>query len=316
MALLSGCQNYIVLDSKGKIGQDEVNLILIATILMLIVVIPVIFMSVWFPLKYRASNKSAVYKPSWSHSTKIESVVWLVPIIIVTILAVITWKTTHDLDPYKPLDSKVAPIEVDAVSLDWKWLFIYPDLHIATVNELAFPVNTPLNFRITSDTVMNSLFIPEIGTQIYAMAGMQTQLHLIANKQGTFMGYSSNYSGAGFSDMKFNALSMSSDDFNAWVAKVRASSNALNPQVYEQLTKPTEKVAPIYYSSVTDGLFKQAVDKYMTTHSTDAASADAKPAADMKGMDMKGMDMKGMNMPADGSMKMGSNEGANKPSGS
>ena len=153
---------------------------------MLIVVIPVIFMTLYFAWKYRESNTSATYTPNWSYSHRIEAVVWAVPIAIILVLGTITWKTTHELDPYKPLESSVKPITIEVVSLDWKWLFIYPDQHIATVNEIQFPANTPVNFKITSDTVMNVFFIPQLGSQIYAMAGMQTQVNLIADAPGTY----------------------------------------------------------------------------------------------------------------------------------
>ena len=161
-ALLSGC-DMALLDPKGQIGLEQRSLILTALGLMLIVVIPVIVMTIVFTRKFRASNTDAKYTPNWSHSNKIEAVVWTVPIIIIAILATLTWKTTHELDPYKPLVSDVKPIRVDVISLDWKWLFVYPDLGIATVNELAFPANTPVNFRITSNSVMNSFFIPRLG---------------------------------------------------------------------------------------------------------------------------------------------------------
>ncbi|WP_265449235.1 ubiquinol oxidase subunit II, partial [Aeromonas salmonicida] len=222
-SLLTGC-DMALMNPKGQIGLEQKSLILTALGLMLIVVIPVIIMAVVFARKYRASNTDAKYTPDWSHSNKIEAVVWTVPVIIVVILATITWKTSHELDPYKPLDSEVKPILVDVISLDWKWLFVYPELGIASVNELAFPVNTPVNFRVTSDTVMNSFFIPKLGGQIYAMAGMQTKLHLIANEAGKYDGISSSYSGAGFSGMKFKAIATQDQaGFDAWVAKVKQS---------------------------------------------------------------------------------------------
>ena len=181
-AFLSGC-HYSVLDPKGQIAADEKSLIITATLLMLIVVIPVIVLTLWFAWKYRASNTSATYLPNWSYSHRIEAVCWAVPCAIIVVLGVLTWKTTHQLDPFRPIDSKVKPITIEVVSLDWKWLFIYPEQHIATVNEIQFPAGTPVNFRITSDTVMNVFFIPQLGSQIYAMAGMQTQVNLIANEE-------------------------------------------------------------------------------------------------------------------------------------
>lgn len=206
--LLGGC-DMTLFNPKGQVGMDERTLIITATLLMLIVVIPVIVMTLAFAWKYRASNTQAEYKPDWHHSNRIEAVVWLVPCVIIAILGWITWESTHKLDPYRPLDSEVKPVTIQAVSLDWKWLFIYPEQGIATVNEIAFPKDTPVNFQITSDSVMNSFFIPQLGSQIYSMAGMMTKLHLIANEEGVFDGISANYSGGGFSGMRFKAIATS-----------------------------------------------------------------------------------------------------------
>jgi len=174
--MLAGCEGG-VLDPKGQIGIDEKHLIIVATLLMLIVVIPVIFMTLYFAWKFRDGRDEEIYAPKWAHSTAIEIVVWVVPIIIVIILGVITWKSTHDLDPYKPLVHDAKPVKVEVVSLDWKWLFIYPEYGIASVNELAFPANVPVNFKITSDTAMNSFFIPQLGSQIYSMAYRKRARH-------------------------------------------------------------------------------------------------------------------------------------------
>ena len=247
--LLSGCKGGI-LDPKGPIGADEKSLILTATFLMLLVVVPVILMTLVFAWKYRASNTAAVYTPKWAHSTKIEVVVWTIPVIIVIGLAILAWETTHKLDPYRPLDSAKAPIKVDVVALNWKWLFIYPDLGIATVNQLAFPKDTPVNFRITSDVAMNSFFIPQLGGQIYAMAGMETKLHLLANEAGSYDGMSANYSGAGFSGMKFKAIATETpEDFQAWVAKVKAQATPLDAQAYLALAQPSENNPPAYFTA-------------------------------------------------------------------
>ncbi|MEQ6290694.1 ubiquinol oxidase subunit II [Vogesella sp. GCM10023246] len=266
-ALLAGCKGGI-LDPKGQIAADEKSLIITATILMLLVVVPVIVMTIAFAWKYRASNESATYTPKWAHSGKIEAVVWIIPIIIVTFLAIVTWNSTHKLDPYRELDSSVKPINVQVVSLDWKWLFIYPDLNIASVNQLAFPANTPVNFKITSDAAMNSFFIPQLGGQIYSMAGMQTKLHLIANEAGSYDGMSANYSGAGFSGMKFKALAMNSQaEFDSWVQKVRAGQ-PLDAANYAALLKQSENNPVQYFSSVTPGLFYGVLNKYMAGHQT------------------------------------------------
>lgn len=188
---------------------------------------------------------------------------WLIPCLIIIALGVITYRSTHALDPYKPIESDVKPITVEAVSLDWKWLFIYPELKIATVNQIAFPANTPVNFKITSDSVMNAFFIPQLGSQVYAMAGMQTKLHLIANETGTFDGMSSNYSGAGFTGMKFKATAMTNEEFDAWVKQVRASSQNLTKEGYAELAKPSEKVPPAMYATVDPTLYHSILHKYM-----------------------------------------------------
>ena len=269
-AMLAGCKGGI-LDPKGQIGADEKSLIITATLLMLLVVIPVIVMTLWFAWKFRASNEKATYMPKWSHSGKIEAVVWIIPIVIVSFLAVLTWKTTHKLDPYRPLDSDKKPINIEVVALNWKWLFIYPDLNIATVNQIAFPANTPVNFKITSDAAMNSFFIPQLGGQIYAMAGMRTKLHLIANEPGTFDGLSSNFSGSGFSGMKFKAIATATPaDFDAWVQKVRADgSKPLDATTYLQLAQNSENNPVQYFGSVTPQLFYGVINKYMASHQTE-----------------------------------------------
>ena len=251
-----------LLDPVGQVGIEERNLIITATLLMLLVVVPVILMTLIFAWKYRASNKDATYAPKWSHSTKIEVVIWTVPILIIIALGVITYKSTHALDPYRPLESDVKPITIEVVSLDWKWVFIYPEQGIATVNKIVFPANTPINFRITSDAVMNSFFIPGLGGQIYAMAGMTTKLHLIANKNAEMDGISANYSGAGFTGMKFKAIATSQADFDAWVSEVKASPKQLDNAEYAALTKPSQNNPVELYSSVTPNLFQTIIDKY------------------------------------------------------
>ncbi|HEY2000559.1 ubiquinol oxidase subunit II [Paraburkholderia sp.] len=262
VSLLAGCSNLDVLDPKGSVGMAERSLIAVSTWAMLIVVIPVIALTLIFAWRYRASNKSAEYRPKWAHSTGIEIAVWLIPSLIILFLAVLTWKSTHELDPYRPLESQVKPINVEVVALDWKWLFIYPDLGIATVNQLEFPVGTPVNFNITSDSVMNSFFIPQLGGQIYAMAGMQTRLHLIADEAGDYAGESANFSGKGFSDMKFRAIASSPEEFNAWVAKVRASQDNLDMNRYNVVSQPGEKAPVTYFSSVDPKLFHNIIARY------------------------------------------------------
>ncbi|WP_411704614.1 cytochrome o ubiquinol oxidase subunit II [Edaphovirga cremea] len=262
--MLSGC-NTALMDPKGAIGLEQRTLILTAIGLMLIVVVPVIIMAFAFAWKYRASNKNATYSPNWSHSNKIEAVVWTIPIIIIAILATITWKTTHQLDPFKPIVSDNKTMTIEVVSLDWKWLFIYPEQGIATVNELAFPKDVPVQFKVTSNSVMNSFFIPQLGGQIYAMAGMQTQLHLIANEPGQFKGISASFSGKGFSGMKFTAIATPTEgDFDAWVAKVKQSPNTLNTtEDFNKVAAPSENHPVEYFSNVKPDLFKAIIGKFM-----------------------------------------------------
>ncbi|MBV4455713.1 MULTISPECIES: ubiquinol oxidase subunit II [Pseudomonas] len=259
--LLTGC-NLIVFNPKGQVAADERDLIILATSLMLLVVVPVIVLTFVFAYRYRATNKKARYSPRWASSHKIEAVVWGVPLLIIIALGWVTWKTTHALDPYRPLDSETPPINVQVVATDWKWLFIYPDLGIASVNELALPVHTPVSFTVTSDAAMTSFFIPALGGQIYAMAGMQTKLHLIANETGEFRGIAANYNGPGFSDMHFATLSLSPADFQAWVAKVKGAATPLDQARYAQLAKPTTRHPVTYYSTVQERLFLDIVDKY------------------------------------------------------
>jgi cytochrome o ubiquinol oxidase subunit 2 len=278
--LLSGCQ-LDVLSPKGDIGVHERSLIFTAMGLMLVVVVPVIVLTLWFAWRYRASNTKATYAPKWAHSNAIEAVMWGIPCVIIAILAWITWTSTHKLDPYRPLASKVKPVTIQAVSLDWKWLFIYPDYGVASVNQIAFPVDVPVKFEITSGTVMNAFFIPRLGSQVYAMAGMQTQLHLIAREQGSYEGLSSNYSGAGFSDMHFKAIATSAQGFKDWIGKARAVPATLDANAYQSLLKPSERVPVSYYGSVAPGMFAHILQP--------GAGGMAEAARPMGGMPMAGM---------------------------
>jgi cytochrome o ubiquinol oxidase subunit 2 len=262
--LLGGCR-LDVLSPAGDVGMHERSLIYIAMALMSVVVVPVIALTLWFAWRYRASNTKATYAPKWSHSTAIEAVMWGIPCVIIAILGWITWTSTHKLDPYRPLESQVKPVTIEAVSLDWKWLFIYPDYGVASVNQIAFPVDTPVNFRITSGSVMNAFFIPRLGSQIYAMAGMQTKLHLIAREQGSYEGLSSNYSGAGFSDMHFKAVATSEQGFQDWIRQAKAAPAALDVAAYQALEQPSERVPVTYYGSVAPGMFEHILHPHAAT---------------------------------------------------
>ncbi len=261
--MLAGC-NSALLDPKGSIGVQEKELIITALLLMLIVVIPVILMTIYFAYRYRESNTGEEYAPDWSHSTKIEVVVWTIPIIIIAILATITWRSTHELEPSKPIESDVKPITIEVVSLDWKWLFIYPEENIATVNYVAFPKDVPVQFKLTSDNIMNAFFIPRLGTQIYAMPGMVTKLNLIANHTGDYKGFASNYSGEGFSQMKFTASAMEDRTaFLNWVQQVKASPDRIEDwEQFRSLASPTVAEPVKLFSSVPPFLFTDVVTQH------------------------------------------------------
>ncbi|MFC5432026.1 ubiquinol oxidase subunit II [Paraburkholderia denitrificans] len=262
LVLLGGCSS-VLLNPKGDIGSQEKHLILVALGLMLLVVIPVIALTLWFAWRYRASNTRATYAPKWAHSTAIEVVVWSIPCVIVLTLGMLIWRTTHSLDPYRPIESQQKPLRVDVVALNWKWLFIYPDYGVASVNQLAIPVDTPVSFRLTAESLMNSFFIPQLGSQVYAMSGMQTKLHLIANEPGVYAGRSAAFSGPGFSDMHFDTLATSRADFDAWIARAKASRVPLTNAAYAHLAQPGEKTPVTLYSSVAPDLFESVVNKYM-----------------------------------------------------
>jgi cytochrome o ubiquinol oxidase subunit 2 len=263
---LSGCGSALM-DPKGQIGEEQRTLILTAFGLMMIVVIPVIAMTILFATRYHLSKK-ARYEPDWSHSTPIEIVVWLVPLVIIAFLGWLTWQTSHSLDPNKPIESDAETMEIQAVALDWKWLFIYPEQGIATVNEPVFPAQVPVHFRVSSGSVMNSFFIPRLGSQIYAMAGMDNDLHLIANEKGDYPGRSTNYSGAGFAEMTFDAHAVSPAEFDAWVDKVREAPQTLfYPQEYEDLARPTRDHPVEYFSDVSPRLYEKIIDSFRTGES-------------------------------------------------
>ncbi|WP_343313217.1 ubiquinol oxidase subunit II [Brucella sp. BE17] len=261
ITFLAGCENQVLLSPKGEVGMAERDLIFFATGLMLLVVLPVIFMTLFFVWKYRATNEEADYQPDWHHSTKIELAVWLIPVALIIVLGTVTWFATHKLDPYRPLESSVKPINVEVVALDWKWLFIYPDQGIATVNEMAMPVDVPVNFKLTSSNIMNSFFIPALGSMVYTMPSMQTKLHLIANHEGNFDGISANYSGQGFAQMRFRAHAYNQADFDKWVADVKARGEELSRERYASLVQPSEKHPPQFFTYNDKALFHNIVNR-------------------------------------------------------
>lgn len=262
MLVLNGCQTGAGAP-RGQIAAAELDLSIFAIKLMLLVVVPVILMSLWFGWRYREGN-NAKYTPEWTHSTLLEVIWWTIPIIIIVVLGTVTWKTTHSLDPYKPIDSDVKPVNIEVVSLDWKWLFIYPDYKIATINYLKLPVNTPINFKITAASPMNSFIIPQLGGQIYAMTGMTTQLHLIGDVLGTYKGFAMNYTGIGYADMQFKTDVISSEDFSSWVSSVKEAPAQLTSKVFwEQLMPKSINDKPGHFGMVDDGLFSSITARYM-----------------------------------------------------
>lgn len=256
--------NVAVLNPKGAIAQEQFNILIFAALLSLVVVIPVFGLTFYIARKYRAGNTKAEYSPDWDHSRLAETIWWAIPIALVTVLAVITWKTAHSLDPFRPIQSDKKPITVQVVALQWKWLFIYPEQDIAVVNQVQFPVGTPVNFEITADAPMNSFWIPQLGGQIYAMAGMQTKLHLIADEAGTYNGSSANISGSGFAGMRFKAKATSQADFDKWVQSAKASPDMLTMDVYDELAEQSTDNPVAYYSSRDENLYNTIITKYMT----------------------------------------------------
>jgi cytochrome o ubiquinol oxidase subunit 2 len=263
LAGLAGCQ-AIVLHPSGDVALQQRNLVIASTILMLLIIVPVMALTAVFAWRYRASNKQAVYEPEWHHSTQLELVIWSAPLLIVIALGALTWIGTHVLDPYRPIErldaqryipADTKALRVQAVALDWKWLFFYPDYGIATVNELAAPVDMPISFQITSSSVMNSLYIPALAGQIYAMPGMETQLHAVINKPGDYEGFSANYSGAGFSDMRFRFYGMSPTDFEGWVAKIKNEGGSLDRPSYLRLEQPSIKEPVHRYGTAAPDLY-------------------------------------------------------------
>jgi len=269
---LSGT-NIAVFNPKGVVADQERNLIIFAGLLSLIVVIPVFTITAVVAWRYREGNPKAQYSPELDHSRVAETVWWVIPSALILILSVVAWRSSYTLDPARPLSSTTAPMTIQVVALDWKWLFIYPQQHIATVNYVQFPQATPVNFEITADAPMNSFWIPQLGGQVYAMPGMSTQLHLMANGEGSYRGASANISGQGFAGMSFVAKSTSQADFDKWVASVQQQSGDLNQGTYARLAKPSQNVAPASYASVSGDLFDTVINKYMVPADQTAAVA-------------------------------------------
>lgn len=269
VCILSGCK-LVVLSPSGDVADQQADLIIYATVLMLIVILPVMALTVFFAIKYRQSNRDATYEPEWNHSFSLEIIIWCVPMAIIICLAGLTWVATHRLDPYQPLrriseeqpvDPQVKPLVIQVAAMDWKWLFIYPEQGIAAVNEVVAIVDRPIEFQITSATVMNSFFIPALAGQIYAMPGMQTEMNAVINKPGTYKGFSANYSGPGFSKMRFRFHGMDQAGFDDWTAKVKASADTLDADTLAQLNQPSIANPVSYYGTVAGSAWDRLVNQ-------------------------------------------------------
>jgi cytochrome o ubiquinol oxidase subunit 2 len=261
---LGGCSEG-VLDPKGPIAAAERLILFNALGIMLAIVIPTIVAILVVAFWFRASNWRASYQPNFTYSGRLELLVWSIPAMTVLLVGGVAWVGAHDLDPGKPINSTVKPVNVQVVSLDWKWLFIYPDQGIASVNKLVVPVGTPISFQLTSSSVMNSFFVPQLGSQIYAMSGMATRLHLQADHLGSYRGLSTMFSGDGFPDMRFTVDAVTDDSFAQWVRKTSETGSVLDKQSYAELVKPSKAVAPFTYRAVTPDLFSSIVNADMGT---------------------------------------------------
>lgn len=288
--------NIEMLDPKGTIALKERNLMIFTVILGAVVIIPVFIMTAVIAWRYRETNTraKAIYKPDWDMNHTAEAIWWGIPIILITILGIVTWQSTHHLDPYKPLTQHEKSLTVQVVALDWKWLFIYPEQGIATVNYVQFPTDTSINFHLTSDTVMSSFWIPQLSGQLYAMPGMTNKLHIDAHEPGDYRGWNANIAGEGFSDMRFTARASSQADFDAWVARVQQEPKVLSTAAYTKLYEKSIKHPVTLYGSVENNLYDTIVMKYMMPH----GDTDTPEATPRQQTNDNTMDHSTMNHPA------------------
>jgi cytochrome o ubiquinol oxidase subunit 2 len=257
--LADACRGEGVLDPQGPVASAERLILLNATAIMLVVVVPVIILTLAFAWWYRASNKRATYSPDWAYSGHVELVIWSIPAMVVILLSGVMWASSHLLDPARRIPSDAKPIRIEVVSLDWKWLFIYPDLEVAAINELVVPSGTPVEFMLTSGTVMNSFLVPQLGSQIYTMPGMTTYLNLMADRPGDYAGLSAQFSGDGFSDMRFMLRAVPPADFQSWLVRTRGAGTALDADTYSQLARTASTAQSQTYSGVDPMLFEHIV---------------------------------------------------------
>jgi cytochrome o ubiquinol oxidase subunit 2 len=262
--MLSGCgEQFIVLDPKGPIGESQKDLIYFSTILCSVIIVPVLILTAIIVWRYRDKpGRKASYNPNWEHSTKLEITWWTIPIIAILILAIVTVKYTYALEPSKPIESAKEPITIQVTSLDWKWLFKYPDEDIATVNYIKIPEDVPIKFQLTSDTAMNSFWVPQLGGQIYTMSGMAMTLFLQADEQGSYFGSGANFTGKDFAQMTFKVDATSEEEYKAWIEEVKAKSPSLTMEGFEKLTEPGTSDVQLF-SSFPEGLFNKIVKQYV-----------------------------------------------------
>jgi cytochrome o ubiquinol oxidase subunit II len=275
---LSGCSGGI-LEPEGPVGAANLKILYDSLAIMLGVVVPTIGATAAFAWWFRDSNRRARYRPGWVYSGRIELIVWGIPLLVIMFLGGLIWEGSRDLDPYKPLRTDVAPLEVQVVSLDWKWLFIYPDQGVASVNEVVLPSGVPAHFSLTSASVMNAFFVPQLGSMIATMNGMVTQLHLQADHPGDYYGESTQYSGAGFSDMHFTVHAVRSGEFEKWIAGAKQSNMKLDRENYLALLKPSQNVGPFSYGSVDPGLFKAIVSQQLPPAPGPSIGSEGKPTS-------------------------------------
>jgi cytochrome o ubiquinol oxidase subunit 2 len=282
LVALPGCAPA-VLDSRGPVSDAQTTILLNSLAIMLTIVVPTILATLGAAWWFRASNTKARHLPDWSYSGRIEIIVWSIPLLTIMLLGGVTWIGAHQLDPGRPLVSDTPPLEVQVVSLDWKWLFIYPDQGVASVNQLVIPAGRPIHFSLTSASVMNAFFIPQLGSMIYTMNGMATQLYLQADAPGTFRGRSSHYSGDGFAGMHFEVQAMPAEGFGRWVEETRGSGDQLDPARYAALAVQSMEVRPITFRNVTPELFGQIVMQHLPPGpgpAADQPSRDVSPRAE------------------------------------
>ncbi len=260
---LAGCQPN-VLNPQGEVGRGAATILIDSVVIMLAIVIPTGIAAVAFAWWFRSSNSRAIHLPDFEYSGQVEMITWSIPLLTIMLLSGVIWIGSHDLDPARPLASKQPPLEVQVVSLDWKWLFIYPEQKVASVNRLVIPAARPIHFSLTSASVMNAFFVPDLGSMIYTMNRMQTNLNLIADGPGQFLGLSAMFSGDGFAGMHFNVDSVTPDQFKAWVDETRSSGGkTLDSDAYKELSKPTSDVAPFVFSSVEPDLFQKVLTQVL-----------------------------------------------------